>query len=74
MKRQTLDRLMREYDYEKNSVRDTCEFLLYMLEQYHDLEEGRKIPVDYKETVYAYKMETLDTGVLMNLGGRSLPF
>ena len=33
-----------------------------------------KITIDYTPSEYRYKMETLDTGVLMNLGGRSLPF
>jgi hypothetical protein len=33
-----------------------------------------KITIEYTPSECHYKMETLDTGVLMNLGGRSLPF
>lgn len=32
------------------------------------------IKIDYIPSEAIYKMEKLDTGVLMNLGGRSLPF
>ena len=33
-----------------------------------------KIKVEYIESSYDYEMKKLDTGVLMNLGGWSLPF
>ena len=33
-----------------------------------------KIKVDYIESSYDYEMVKLDTGKIMNLGGRNLPF
>ena len=33
-----------------------------------------KINVEYVESKYVYKMERLDNGIIINLGGRSLPF
>lgn len=33
-----------------------------------------KIKVEYVESKFVYKMERLDNGTIMNLGGRSLPF
>lgn len=33
-----------------------------------------QIKIDYTPTEHIYKMERLDTGLIINLGGRSLPF
>lgn len=33
-----------------------------------------KISVEYVESKFVYRMERLDNGIIMNLGGRSLPF
>ena len=33
-----------------------------------------KIKVNYIKSSYEYVMKRLDTGALMNLGGRNLPF
>lgn len=37
MTKEQLDNIMKEYYYEKNSVDDTYDFLLFMLDQYSKL-------------------------------------
>lgn len=41
MNKESLDNIMKEYYYEKNSVEDTLEFLCFMFNQYQKLEESK---------------------------------
>ena len=77
MRKKLLDQLMFEYDYKKNSAEDTFRFLLDMATEYQKIVyygDALRIEVNHEPSRYKYQMERLDNGIIINLGGRSLPF